>query len=322
MIEFNYSLEFYFYVFIYFNLFTFILNRLLAKFIFFIIVSCFYIVFSLRSPKYNLDNYYYNQMFDNYDLSVLLSWLVKLEPLHYFLRGISSSFNAWLFFEAIIFILCAYSLLRRVGFVNSILVHSFSLPLYTSSFRFSLAILIISVFSTFFRRDIIIAFFGSLSHLISLSLIIRKYPLLLGASVFLTFLFPDFIPIQIRARMPDFTELSFNFGGVKTLLHVLTIAVFLRFLKAKKILPQRIELMTYAVLYALTILVSTLFNRALIVAAVTILLESDIRTKQVQIKSRFNTIFFVQLVWLIFVIGPSLLLLAGINENPNWEMYN
>ena len=81
MIEFEYSLELIFFSIFYLGLFTFIINRSLAKWIFLTTASCFYIIYSFRSHLYNLDNYYYNRMFESYDLSVWQSWLVKLEPL-------------------------------------------------------------------------------------------------------------------------------------------------------------------------------------------------------------------------------------------------
>lgn len=321
MIEFKFSLELIFFCVLYLGLFTFIIHRAVAKWFFVTTVSCFYILFSFRSSLYNLDNYYYNIIFDSYEVSVWQSWLIKLEPLHYLLRKSASSFNTWLLYESFLFIILTIILMKRAGFIVTVLISSFSLPLYTSSFRFSLAAIIIAVAITFLKNRFMIAAIGSSSHLVSLFVPLKRYPFVLLVVVLSLIFFRAYLPSEILARMPSYSQLEFKLDGIKTLLHVIAILTIIKILNVNNYLYVRREVFIILILFSLTTLLSDLFNRALIISSILLVAESNLKSVERNKLARINAVLLLQFLWLVFVISPAGILLFGVDSNPDWEMY-
>ena len=79
-------------------------------------------------------------------------FLMKLEPLHFLLANMASSFNDWLLFEMLIMFLFLAQLLKKKSMVMVALVLGATMPLISSSFRFALGLTVTSFLYDYLSR--------------------------------------------------------------------------------------------------------------------------------------------------------------------------
>ena len=85
--------------------------------------------------------------------------------------------------------------------------------------------------------------------------------------------FQSFLPIEILDRMPNYSQLEFKLGGIKTLMHIISVLIIVKVLNVNKYLFIWTELFVYLILFLLTTLLSNLFNRALIISSILLIAE-------------------------------------------------
>ena len=93
-----------------------------------------------------------------------------------------------------------------------------------------------------------IAAIGSSSHLVSLFVPLKRYPFVLLVFVLSLIIFRAYLPSEVLARMPNYSQLEFKLDGIKTLLHVIAILTIIKILNVNSYLYFRREVFIILIL--------------------------------------------------------------------------
>lgn len=111
-----------------------------------ITIFIYQVIISSRTVEYNSDTANYFQYFNGIGLySVIEAMVIKIEPFHYYLMVLSPTFSKWLLLESLIYFLLLVLLLKNKSLVTSGLIMGATLPLMSSSLRFSIGLMICSL---------------------------------------------------------------------------------------------------------------------------------------------------------------------------------
>lgn len=151
-------------------LFSLIFGRRRSKILIYIVVFAWLIFISQRSVDYNSDTTNYYAYFSNMaGVGIVDMFLMKLEPLHFLLANMASSFNDWLLLESLLMFLLLVKLLKNKSMVMVALVLGATLPLMSSSFRFALGLTFSLWFYDYLSRKSVgywlLAPIGALGHI-------------------------------------------------------------------------------------------------------------------------------------------------------------
>ena len=297
-------------------------NKKLGRYILNVLTLFFLIIISFRLPNYNLDAYYYSLMFENWNFGLLQSWLIKLEPIHFILRNLSPTLTIWFLTEGILFFLAFIYFTKRVDFSASIFMSSITVTLASSSFRFSLSLVLIGCIFLKTRSYTITAFLVASSHLTSLFIFFKKNLFLLllvlslwllGASVFL--------PVAISERLDSNLKLlEWETSGLKLVIQFFFVLFFFKKVSLIRELKLSREIFIAITLFVMASIISGILNRAISMCLAVLIAEYGSHSARRTEKNKLNNLIFLAIYWFVFVIGPSILVLIGIDQNVDWQM--
>lgn len=113
----------------------------ISKKLIYFVVFAWLTFISQRSINYNSDTANYYEYFSNMaGVGIWEMFLMKLEPLHFLLANMASSFNDWLLLESLLMFLLLVKLLKNKSMVMVALILGVNLPLMSSSFRFAIGL--------------------------------------------------------------------------------------------------------------------------------------------------------------------------------------
>lgn len=132
---------------------THLLGQILTKILVFNVVFMWLFFVSHRAEDYNSDTSNYVGYFSNIaEYSVVEMFLIKLEPFHFLLANVASSFTGWQILESLSIFLLLVQLLKDKSLIVVALVLGASLPLMSSSFRFAVGLILCLCFYDLFLR--------------------------------------------------------------------------------------------------------------------------------------------------------------------------
>jgi hypothetical protein len=125
-------------------------------------------VLSFRGAEYNSDTFHYFNWFDYArGMTLIESFVIKLEPVHFLLINVSPNFTVWILLENFLILSMVIYLLRRQSIGYVMVMIGFTLPLLSSSFRYVLGLLlVIFIYERFkgWKFINIISVFSGLAH--------------------------------------------------------------------------------------------------------------------------------------------------------------
>ena len=314
--------EVFYFLSVFFAIFINYFDKRLGRYTLNLFTLFFLAIISLRLADYNLDVYYYSQMFDKWNFGLLQSWLIKLEPIHFILRNLSPSLTIWFLAEGLLFFLSFVFFTKRVDFSSSIFMSSITVTLASSSFRFSLCLVLIGCFFLKTRSYTITAILAASSHLTSLFIFFRK-KLFILLSILLSLHLGaiEFLPVAISQRLgSNLNLLEWETSGLKLVMQYLFIIFFFKKVSLIKELNSSREMYIAITLFVMASTVSDILNRAISVIIAVLIAEYGSCGVSCTDKNKLNNLFFLTIYWFVFVIAPSILLLIGIDQNVDWQM--
>jgi hypothetical protein len=295
-----------------------IFNTKLAKIVLLLLVAGFLVVISFRTPDYNLDVFYYSRMFNSWPLGLFESWIVKLEPLHFYLRLISPTFNFWLAIESCVFFTLYFMFSLRSNFPALLFLGSVSLPLMSSSFRFAIAIVLVSYIMLRVKNYLLAAVLGGTSHLVAFAVYVKKSPVLFLFFIPFVLVTVSYLPAAIIERMPGFGVLHWAPSGIRSGLAYIYIIYFYKFFYKSGGTRSEVFLVILLVLIAST--VSALLNRVLIISLACFIATQPTHLIRFSFDRRLAHMLSMLLYWIAFVVAPGLMLFWNIESNESWQL--
>jgi hypothetical protein len=254
------------------------------RWIIFSLVAVQLIGISFRSPTYNSDTWnYYNYIETIAETALVDSfWVSKFEPLHLGLALITQNFRYWLILESFIAIFFFKILIWRIHRIETLaIVIGCALPLMSSSLRFAVGLLGVAcaliVFHQATFRFFFITFTGAMTHasLMVAGIFQRRkwFELVFLPIFFLAWVWFD-QSIIFRLGIEDDREVRAT--GFRTFICFSILVFYLSYCNStyrKNILLH--DLLLGVIVLSLSLTVSPVANRWLILLMVTIAVNAD-----------------------------------------------
>lgn len=270
-----------------------------------------FIVGAFRLENYNSDTLNYASYFHFLSLtsgSAAYS-LSKIEPIHIFLLLFSSNFTQWLFLEGVCASLLTFFLYRKVARTDVfITIMAFAITLYTSSFRFSFAILLLCALLTHKSRNyaylLLVSILSAAAHISMLFggiLAKRRFyvPILLVMLFFMVALFDSDIRQRSGVDLQDVKTM-----GLKSLTGALLILSYAAYSKGKTISRRFFaDFVNIIMIFLTTAFVFPILNRLIIIFSLVIIMEFslDKPEKYINLPGRIYSLIFFLIISVPFI---------------------
>ena len=285
--------------------------RIPIKIIVLVLSISLFIAGAFRLENYNSDTLNYASYFHFLSLtsgSAAYS-LSKIEPIHIFLLLFSSNFTQWLFLEGVLASAITFFLYRKIDRADVfITVMAFAITLYTSSFRFSLAILLLCALLTHRSRSylylLFVSLFSSAAHISMLFggvLAKRKFyiPILLVILFFAVALYDPNVRERSGVDLQDVKTM-----GLKSLAGALLILGYAAY-SNKKIISREffIDFINIIMIFMTTAFVFPILNRLIIIFSLVIIMEFslDKPKKHIELPGRIYSLLFFLIISVPFI---------------------
>lgn len=139
-----------------------------------LVVLCY--VLSFRDAEYNSDTLNYINWFDSTrGMTLIESFVIKLEPVHFLLINVSPNFTVWLLLENFLILSIVIYILRRQSIGYVMVMIGFTLPLLSSSFRYVLGLLFVIFIYERFKGRKFVNFISAFSGFVHTSMFVGTY---------------------------------------------------------------------------------------------------------------------------------------------------
>lgn len=260
-----------------------VFSRIPVKGLLLISVSALIIIGSLRPDNYNSDTINYASYVTSLSVEKrsAIYFITKLEPFHIFLIDLTRDFSKWLIVEGAIALIVLFLFYRRVNRSEPfILVCAFFTTLFTSSMRFSIALIVFAVLLTWRSRSSLYlaamsaiagCFHGVMLVTGPFASRLKWIPLVFPGAIFILAMLSTETRNRIASDLSDVKSI-----GLKSFAAFLMVSAY-SWYKSKEYRAERAawDFFGFTAIFLVTALFFPGLNRIIIIGAILIAMELD-----------------------------------------------